>query len=207
MQVMRKENPFFLFSWRRFALQRCVGFCCTTMEKWKLVRCIENKMKEVNPPLSAITLNINEWNFPVKRQRWQNELNIMVRAPPGSSGQESACWCRGHGFDPWYRKTPHSMEQLSLCAPPTEAHTPRAFAPQEQPPQWEARTPQAERTLACCTWRKPVHAAKTQQSRKLKKGHDPTLGCLQETHFRCEDAKRLKVNKSERQEKDSPCQY
>ena len=29
------------------------------------------------------------------------------------SGKESTCQCRGHGFDPWSRKTPHAMEQLS----------------------------------------------------------------------------------------------
>ena len=35
-----------------------------------------------------------------------------------------------------------SHEQLSPCATTTEAHAPRARAPQEKPPQWEARTPQ-----------------------------------------------------------------
>ena len=31
------------------------------------------------------------------------------------SGLESACQCRGHGFDPWSRKIPHAEEQQSLC--------------------------------------------------------------------------------------------
>ena len=31
---------------------------------------------------------------------------------------------------------------LSPCATTTEAHAPRAHAPQEKPPQWEARAPQ-----------------------------------------------------------------
>ena len=26
---------------------------------------------------------------------------------PWSRDQESACQCRGHGFDPWFRKIPH----------------------------------------------------------------------------------------------------
>ena len=56
--------------------------------------------------------------------------------------------CRGHGFEPWSRKIPHAMDQLSpcasttepaLCSPratTTEAHAPRARAPeQEKPPQ------------------------------------------------------------------------
>ena len=54
---------------------------------------------------------------------------------------ESACQCRRHGFDPWFRK-PHASEQLSPCAHnywtcavesrnhSYWAHTPRASAPQ-----------------------------------------------------------------------------
>ena len=40
--------------------------------------------------------------------------------PGGAVVQESACQCRGHGFDPWSRKIPHAMEQLSPCATTTE---------------------------------------------------------------------------------------
>ena len=36
------------------------------------------------------------------------------------SGWESTCQCRGHGFKSWSRKTPHAVEQLSLCATTTE---------------------------------------------------------------------------------------
>ena len=36
------------------------------------------------------------------------------------SGWESACQCRGHGFEPWSRKIPLAAEQLSLCATTTE---------------------------------------------------------------------------------------
>ena len=28
------------------------------------------------------------------------------------SGRESACQCRGHGFEPWSGKIPHAAEQL-----------------------------------------------------------------------------------------------
>ena len=33
--------------------------------------------------------------------------------PWWSSGLESTCQCRGHGFNPWSRKIPHATEQLS----------------------------------------------------------------------------------------------
>ena len=36
------------------------------------------------------------------------------------SGWESACQCRGHGFEPWSGKIPHAAEQLGPCATTTE---------------------------------------------------------------------------------------
>ena len=36
------------------------------------------------------------------------------------SGEESACQCEGHGFEPWSGKIPHAAEQLSPCATTTE---------------------------------------------------------------------------------------
>ena len=44
---------------------------------------------------------------------------------PGFSGWKSACQCRGHGFDPWFRKILHAGEQ-NCCTATTEARTPRA---------------------------------------------------------------------------------
>ena len=34
--------------------------------------------------------------------------------------KESACQCRGHGFDPWSEKIPHASGQLSPCATTAE---------------------------------------------------------------------------------------
>jgi len=42
---------------------------------------------------------------------------------------ESACQCRGLGFDPSSRKIPHASEELGLCTT-TEAQAPGACAPQ-----------------------------------------------------------------------------
>ena len=36
------------------------------------------------------------------------------------SGWESACQCRGHGFDPWSGRIPHAAEQLGPWATTTE---------------------------------------------------------------------------------------
>ena len=52
----------------------------------------------------------------------------LVKNPPANAG--------GHGFEPWSGKIPHAAEQLSPRATTTEAHVPRARAPQqEKPPQ------------------------------------------------------------------------
>ena len=50
----------------------------------------------------------------------QRHKSQKVGPPLGFSGWESACQCRGHRFDPWSRKIPHAMEQLSPCATTTE---------------------------------------------------------------------------------------
>ena len=67
-----------------------------------------------------------------------------------SSGWESACQCRGHVFDPWFRGTPHAFgpkccnyqtRKLQLL----QSVCPRPHMPQEKPPQREAHTPQLEK--------------------------------------------------------------
>ena len=45
---------------------------------------------------------------------------LLSGLPWWRSGWESACQCRGHGFEPWSRKIPHAAEQLSPCAIITE---------------------------------------------------------------------------------------
>ena len=54
-----------------------------------------------------------------------------ARTPLVVSGWESACWCRGHGLDPWSGKIPRASEQLGPCATAPEA---RALW-QEEPPR------------------------------------------------------------------------
>ena len=47
-------------------------------------------------------------------------IKIRLGLPWWRSGWESACQCRGHGFEPWSGKIPHATELLSLCATTTE---------------------------------------------------------------------------------------
>ena len=43
-----------------------------------------------------------------------------LNKPHSSVGKESACQCRGHGFNPWSGKIPYAMGPLSLCTTTTE---------------------------------------------------------------------------------------
>ena len=68
--------------------------------------------------------------------------NTKIRRPWWHSGQESACQCKGHQFNPWSRKIPPATEQPS---PSATAVCPRACALQrEKPPKWEAPEHQLE---------------------------------------------------------------
>ena len=44
----------------------------------------------------------------------------FIGLPWWCSGWESACRCRGHGFEPWSGRIPHAAEQLSPWATITE---------------------------------------------------------------------------------------
>ena len=46
--------------------------------------------------------------------------NTLTGLPWWLSGWESACQCRGHGFEPWSGKIPHAAEQLGSWATITE---------------------------------------------------------------------------------------
>ena len=53
---------------------------------------------------------------------WPSALikNTCGGLPWWRSGWESACQCRGHGFEPWCGKIPHAAEQLGPWATTTE---------------------------------------------------------------------------------------
>ena len=66
----------------------------------------------------------------------------VVKNPPVKAGDMGPSTGSGRSHMPRSNE-PHMPQLLSLCATTTEAHTPRARAPQqEKPPQWEARAPQ-----------------------------------------------------------------
>ena len=46
--------------------------------------------------------------------------NIITGLPWWHSGWESACQCRGHGFEPWSGKIPYATERLGLCTATAE---------------------------------------------------------------------------------------
>ena len=103
------------------------------------------------------------------------------------SGKESACQCRGHGFYPWFGKTPHAMGQLSPCAATAQpapqrpgncdssAPVPQLLKPtcprnhalqQGRPLHREAGTPQLGSNPPCHNQRKACTTVKTQHSQK-----------------------------------------
>ena len=49
---------------------------------------------------------------------------VKMGLPWKYSDKESACQCRGHGFDPWSRKSPHVAGQLGPTTTATEARAP-----------------------------------------------------------------------------------
>ena len=76
-------------------------------------------------------------------------LKHVLGLPWWRSGWESACQCRGHGFEPWSGKIPHAAEQLGPCATTTEPACLEPVPRNKRPRQWEACAPRWRVALAC----------------------------------------------------------
>ena len=63
-----------------------------------------------------------EVSSPKSTGLWVRQLiqKIVLGLPWWRSGWESACRCRGHGFEPWSGKIPHATGQLGPWATITE---------------------------------------------------------------------------------------
>ena len=59
--------------------------------------------------LTSISLNSRTFLSP------QKDKNLSLGFPWWLGGEESACQCRRHRFDPWSEKIPYAPEQLSPC--------------------------------------------------------------------------------------------
>ena len=77
----------------------------------------------------------------------KNSIHTLIKntlgLPCWHSGWESACQCRGHGFEPWSGRIPHAVEQLGPCATATEAAlwSPRATTAEPVCHNYWARVP------------------------------------------------------------------
>ena len=79
---------------------------------WRTVWRFLKKLKIVLPYDTAIPLLVIYPEKTIIQKEWG--------LPWWCSGWESACQCRGHGFEPWSGKIPHATERLGPWATTTE---------------------------------------------------------------------------------------
>ena len=79
------------------------------------------------------------------------------------SGWESACQCRGHGFEPWSGRIPHAVEQLRPWATITEPVLRNKRGRDGERPAHRDE----EWSLLAATGESPCTETKTQHSHKL----------------------------------------
>ena len=77
------------------------------------------QIKSTDTQVSQLTLHIHSFHI---HKYGGPTACIKVRRglPWWRSGWESACQCRGHGFESWSGKIPHATEQLGPWATTTE---------------------------------------------------------------------------------------
>ena len=86
------------------------------------------------------------------------------------SGWESACQCRGHGFEPWSGRIPHAAEQLGPCATTTEPARLELVLRNKRGRDSERPAHQDEEWPPLAVTREsPRTAMKTQHSQKINK--------------------------------------
>ena len=122
-----------------------------------------------------VALEIRLWSILCSRycQIWfPRDLlkNEGLGLPWWRSGWESACQCRGHGFEPWSGKIPHAAEQLGPWATIAE---PARLEPVPRDGRGRDRERPAHRDeewppLAATT-ESPLTETKTQHSHKERK--------------------------------------
>ena len=84
---------------------------------WKTKNKVKNMKDKVEVCQSMCQTKVirqkRNWRT-IESQEWSEGL------PWWRSGWESACQCRGHGFEPWSGRIPHAAEQLGPWATITE---------------------------------------------------------------------------------------
>ena len=89
-------------------------------------RCLRPTSQELLLPTSrhkTSVIQMKRTNYRMLIKEKKNTVTfktIMVGLPWWCSGWESACQCRGYGFEPWSGKIPHAVEQLGPWATTSE---------------------------------------------------------------------------------------
>ena len=73
------------------------------LERYNLPRLNQEEIENINRPITSTEIETVIKKFPTGLSWWR-------------SGWESACQCRGHGFEPWSGKITHAAEQLGPWA-------------------------------------------------------------------------------------------
>ena len=93
-------------------------FSSLLVRKYNRVKAYPQFLSRKQNPIQMVQKALNK-ELPRKmRPQWRNEE--WMGLPWWSSGLKSACQSRGHGFDPWFRKTAHATGHLSACVTATE---------------------------------------------------------------------------------------
>ena len=128
---------------------------------------LKKKKKVSQPTCLVLTLNLILWSHLIIFRTVDCRVcrHLLQGKELGlhwwSSGWESACQCRGHGFEPWSGRIPHSHNYWS----------PGALEPTHRnywSPRSATREATAMRSPLAATRESPQAATKTQHSQKKK---------------------------------------
>ena len=107
------------------------------------------------------------------------KLNVFkgyrTEVPRWSSGWETTCQCRGHGFNPWSGRIQQAMRQPSLCTVTTSLHAVTTDARAPKAVLRNKRRPHSLQLEKACTPQWRLGLAKSKQTVKRLQDHSGHL--------------------------------
>ena len=126
----------------------------------------EHQIHELENTMLLWCLFLPNWSIDLNKAQSKSQKTGL---PWWRSGWESACQCRGHGFEPWSGRIPHATGQLSPEPQLLSLRVWSLCSATERPRQWEARAPRWRVVPTRRSWRKPSHRNEDPTQPKINK--------------------------------------
>ena len=91
------------------------GWCQQWLSTPKVIRVSPLNVEVYLPKLLNFNMGLGRGEMRTQSVEYLGAIKTLWSFPAGSVDKKSTCKCSSHGFNPWSRKNPHGLGQLSPC--------------------------------------------------------------------------------------------